>query len=394
MLRSQNIKSTPLISVIVPIYNKKDYLQRCIKSILKQEYKNFELLLIDDGSTDNSGEICDFYAQKDSRIRVMHQINSGVSKARNTGLAMTKGDYIFFIDPDDYISSKLFKDTIDILHKSNAEIVLFGVQTTNGQNILKTDNLNKISQMPLEKLKIYLSCVGMWEVWRKAYKKCIWNNVQFMDIMRTCEDVYITPEIMKKVNHFAFLHNTYYFWERQPHGSLMQSRTAYTYYEEFIAWKHHIVNDNYQSKNYGRICNFRCLESAVRAISRNKKDHTLNNIDISNLSEFLNENGYSVKRPLSLLMYYFSLMKYIEIDKIMPQGTSEKRKIMKQSIKLYLINNRYDILNDDQKMELNKIIKENSNLNVEIIYKLMLWCIRHNKDKILNISGYLLSKKV
>lgn len=95
-----------MISVIIPIYNTEKYLHRCIESVLNQSYKNFELLLINDGSKDRSGDICDEYAKKDNRIKVFHKINGRVSSARNLGLDNAKGDYICFIDADDYVGER------------------------------------------------------------------------------------------------------------------------------------------------------------------------------------------------------------------------------------------------------------------------------------------------
>lgn len=103
-----------MISVIVPIYNVEKYLPTCIESILNQTYKDLEVLLIDDGSTDNSGRICDEYAQRDSRCIAIHQSNKGVATVRNTGLNQATGDYITFIDSDDYIHPQM----IEILYKS------------------------------------------------------------------------------------------------------------------------------------------------------------------------------------------------------------------------------------------------------------------------------------
>ncbi len=97
--------STPCISVIVPVYNTEKFLYKCIESIIKQTFSDLELILVDDGSTDNSGAICDEYAKADSRVRVFHQENGGVSKARNVGIDNAKGEYITFVDSDDYIAS-------------------------------------------------------------------------------------------------------------------------------------------------------------------------------------------------------------------------------------------------------------------------------------------------
>ena len=101
----------PLISVIVPVYNVEEYLPKCLESIINQTYKNLEIILVDDGSTDNSGIICEDYAEKDKRIKVVHQTNLGISAARNAGLDLCSGDYITFVDSDDYIEC----DEIEVL---------------------------------------------------------------------------------------------------------------------------------------------------------------------------------------------------------------------------------------------------------------------------------------
>ena len=103
------------VSIIVPVYNVEKYVERCIESIIKQSYKNLEIILIDDGSKDNSGKICDEYAEKDNRIKVIHKKNGGLSDARNTGLNIADGEYICFIDSDDYIHKDLVKDNLEKL---------------------------------------------------------------------------------------------------------------------------------------------------------------------------------------------------------------------------------------------------------------------------------------
>ena len=105
----------PELSVIVPVYNAEKYLHKCVDSILNQTYRDFELLLVDDGSPDQCGRICDAYAAQDPRVKVIHKPNGGVSEARNVGLDQAKGNYISFIDPDDWVETDLFRSTIDCL---------------------------------------------------------------------------------------------------------------------------------------------------------------------------------------------------------------------------------------------------------------------------------------
>ena len=116
------MKKNNLISIIVPIYNVEKYLKKCIDSIINQTYKNLEIILVDDGSPDNCGKICDEYAKKDNRIKVIHKENGGVSSARNVGVENATGEYIGFVDSDDYIEKDMYEVLINNLKKENADI--------------------------------------------------------------------------------------------------------------------------------------------------------------------------------------------------------------------------------------------------------------------------------
>ena len=116
-------QTTPLISIIVPVYKVEQYLHRCINSILAQTFENFELILVDDGSPDNCGKICDEYAQKDNRIKVIHQKNSGTIIARNAGIKIATGKYLGFVDSDDYIKPQMYEKLYNCISSDNYDIV-------------------------------------------------------------------------------------------------------------------------------------------------------------------------------------------------------------------------------------------------------------------------------
>lgn len=116
---------TPEISIIVPVYQVEKYLPRCLNSILMQTFADFELILVDDGSTDNSGVICDIYAEKDKRIRVFHQQNTGVSSARNVGIDVAQGKYIGFVDADDWVDTEMLKELHDVINNNKCEMIIF-----------------------------------------------------------------------------------------------------------------------------------------------------------------------------------------------------------------------------------------------------------------------------
>jgi glycosyltransferase involved in cell wall biosynthesis len=122
------------LSIIVPVYNVKDYLERCVNSIQLQSFKDFELLLVDDGSTDGSGEMCNGFAEKDSRIRVIHKQNSGQSSARNVGIKQAKGEFITFVDSDDWLESEMYQLMFASIEKNNADIVISRLQMVNAPN--------------------------------------------------------------------------------------------------------------------------------------------------------------------------------------------------------------------------------------------------------------------
>ena len=112
------------ISIIVPVYQAEKYISKCIESIVNQTYKNLEIILIDDGSTDRSGEICDEYGKKDNRIVVVHNKNKGVSVARNCGLDIATGDYITFVDSDDYIDLQMYSEMMKVVEKYSCDVVM------------------------------------------------------------------------------------------------------------------------------------------------------------------------------------------------------------------------------------------------------------------------------
>lgn len=118
------IKNEKLISVIIPVYNIEKYIFKCLSSVASQKYTNLEIIVVDDGSTDNSGEICDMFAAGDNRIKIIHQKNAGLSAARNAGIDASKGEYIGFIDGDDYIDKMMYYEMIHIIEQNDADMVI------------------------------------------------------------------------------------------------------------------------------------------------------------------------------------------------------------------------------------------------------------------------------
>ncbi len=184
----------PLISVIVPVYNVEKYLDRCVESIVSQTYKNLEIILVDDGSPDNCPEMCDAWAEKDSRIKVIHKENGGVSSARNAALDIAGGEYIGFVDSDDYIESNMFEVLLKNLIDNNADISVCGYQI-NDENDGEF-NVRTVSQSDALKLV----CIGDYKygvLWNKLYKKSILKNIKMLNFV-CCEDLIFNYYAIKK----------------------------------------------------------------------------------------------------------------------------------------------------------------------------------------------------
>ena len=196
----------PIISIIVPVYNSEKYLCRCIDSILNQTFSDFELLLIDDGSTDGSGIICDEYAKKDSRIRVFHKKNGGVSSARNLGIDNAKGEWITFCDSDDWVYPN-WLENYDVYYNSNYDLIsqgfetdkpLFGIGENKGKYTYYVEFDNEISKV----IEQYNKSETIGFLWIKLFKSEIIckNNMLFDERLKRGEDhVFIFKYLLKSL---------------------------------------------------------------------------------------------------------------------------------------------------------------------------------------------------
>ncbi|MGN1420916.1 MAG: glycosyltransferase family 2 protein [Eubacterium sp.] len=189
----------PLISVIVPVYNTEKYLDRCVESIVNQTYNNLEIILVDDGSPDNSPAMCNAWAEKDSRIKVIHKENGGAASSRNAGLDIATGDYIGFVDGDDYAELNMYEILSDILEKNKADIAVCGYHINNEENV--DSNIHTVSQ--LDSLKKI--CVGDYKygvLWNKLFKRELVIDVR-MPNFKCCEDLVFNYYSFKNAENIA-----------------------------------------------------------------------------------------------------------------------------------------------------------------------------------------------
>ncbi|EKY29019.1 glycosyltransferase [Clostridium celatum] len=196
-----------LISIIIPVYNVQKYLNKCIESAINQTMKDIEILLINDGSTDKSGEICDYYAKSDSRIRVIHKENEGVSSARNIGLDLATGQWIAFLDSDDWIEENMYEILYENAIKQKVDICAcnFEYFTKDNISLYNKDLMNGLEGIYTSKEFMDFIYEGQHKnalcvcIWNKIYKKSIFNNLRFINSIHEDEQI-CTQIYSKKLN--------------------------------------------------------------------------------------------------------------------------------------------------------------------------------------------------
>lgn len=210
------------ISVIIPIYNVSDYVNECIESVLAQTYSNLEIILVDDGSTDGSGKICDCYAEKDNRIVVCHKENGGLSDARNYALDRCTGDYVSFVDGDDCIRRDMYEVMLRTLKKTKAQIAACSFERVYSK--WKFDG-NEIDELKYEVLSGTESMNNIDKVlvvaWNKLYERSVFATKRY-PIGRIHEDEFIIHELFYECSRVAYLPIPFYFY-RDRGGSILNS---------------------------------------------------------------------------------------------------------------------------------------------------------------------------
>lgn len=217
-----------LISVIVPIYKVEKYLKKCIDSIINQTYKNLEIILVDDGSPDNCPKICDEYANQDSRVRVIHKENGGLSDARNAGMEAATGECILFVDSDDWIKPRMIEDMHCRMIEDNSDLVSSGViwVDENGDEI-RTVTVNENCIFNSEQAMAALINDGKLKqhVWNKLYKADLIKNIPF-DKGKYHEDVYWSYKAIGEAQRVSIEKNSYYYYVQRSESIMGEKYSA------------------------------------------------------------------------------------------------------------------------------------------------------------------------
>lgn len=209
------MSNLPLISIIVPVYNAQKFLNRCVDSLISQTYENIEIILVNDGSKDDSGAICDSFAQKDSRVKVIHKENGGVSSARNLGLDTATGEYIAFVDADDYVDKDMYKKLYDNAVSTGSDISMcsYALEDKEGNIIDKSNNSELFEFTRSEMVKhMLMQKLYTCSPWNKLLKADTINNIRFDTHVLHNEDLLFIYQAMKNCNKAVFMDKPLYFY--------------------------------------------------------------------------------------------------------------------------------------------------------------------------------------
>lgn len=295
-----------MISVIVPIYNSGKYLKKCIESIVNQTYKDLEIILVDDGSVDKSGSICDEYADKDKRIKVVHQENKGLSAARNAGLRIAKGEYITFIDSDDYIEHDTYECVFSAINKYDSDLIFFREKSVNesGETIYisgdaPTGKIYEISHADAVDLVVGRQINGMCD---KVYKQEILKDLFFKEGYMYGEDFMYNLVALTRVKTVSYVDEIKYSYVSNSssvtHRSFNANSFDQIYFKDEVA---RIVGENFPQ--HLEVCKKRAFLARLR-VCRPIYNENLQKQYKEKLNEFdgyMRMNFKSVQKQMSVL---------------------------------------------------------------------------------------------
>ena len=288
----------PLVSIVVPVYKAEDYIGKCIESLQNQTYSNLQIILIEDGSPDNSGQICDDYAEKDNRITVIHHdYNMGVSKTRNDGLAIVKGKYIAFVDGDDYVAPTMIEDCLSTIQKEQVDVVVFDIAvlengTITPRHMDKRHFVNiKTAYTALieDKIPNYLC--------NKFFKATAWKEIRLKE-NTDFEDLMIMPLVFKNLSSVYYLQKVLYFYNCDNENSITSNWSAKSKYGLFCSYLYRQpLAEELGMKDFVRYCRHRAIRSAVGGIGFNLAKPELQEQQVEHMLDYLRLEEQSSDMP-------------------------------------------------------------------------------------------------
>ena len=316
------------ISIIVPVYNVEEYLSNCIESILNQTFKNFELILVNDGSTDKSLDICKYYKNIDNRIYIINKKNGGLSSARNAGLEIARGKYIGFVDSDDYIHPQMYELLYNEIIKNKADISLCEfkkVSDFNKEELLDKDSLNqKVETLNNKEALFKLGESGSVIyviVCNKLYKKSLFKNIKFKEGI-IHEDEYIIHRLLYHAKKLVYINEKLYFY-LQREGSIMNKRLTINSVDYLLACSDRVrffyekdlvqLKDKWQKFYLWEF--FTNYSELYKNYNGNKKLKIIRKDFIQLLKILLKDKNYPLKEKISWIIFAINPDIYYKILK-------------------------------------------------------------------------------
>lgn len=312
-----------LISVIIPVYNTEKYLNKCVETVTQQTINNIEILLIDDGSTDNSGKLCDEWANRDSRIRVFHKPNEGLSATRNYGLKHAKGNYVAWVDSDDYVAPFFVEKLYNKLIDNDADMSMCNFYGLQG-DILTFDGASRIfdaTYTSKQFMEMVYTTGFFCVIWNKMAKKEAFYNVLF-PVGRRFEDASVMRRLAENCNKIVVFDEPLYYYRRHEASITMKKRSKQEedqYLMEYCKWVEddiEIYKENFDEKLCAKaskcICNaiimhYRNLERAAKKKYKKKYDSYVKSIL---------KNDESFKAKVKYMWAYVNIDFYIWMRKV------------------------------------------------------------------------------
>lgn len=281
-----------LITIIIPIYQVEKYLRKCLDSVLSQTYKNLEIILVDDGSPDKCPQICDDYANKDKRIKVIHKKNGGMSDARNVAMKIATGKYIGFIDSDDYIKSDMYEVLYEDLKKTNSDVSICNYKKVfENQKSNDDENNKEIFEYDTEEaLRLLIENEFGNYAWNKLYRKDILNNIQFPE-GKKMEDLAVMYKIFEKAKKVVYTNKVeYYYIQRKDSilGNIDLKLTEDLCY--FVTERY-----NYMNEKYPKLHDVLCKDRIKFTFIYHKNICLLNKKNIYDQKKYLQEYDFFKK---------------------------------------------------------------------------------------------------
>lgn len=278
-----------LISIVVPVYNVEGYVRRCFESVTNQTWKDFEVIVIDDGSMDKSGEICDEYAQKDTRFKVFHQSNQGIGKARLGGIQKAVGKYVVWADADDWLEPSLLERLVKCIREKESDIVVYGAANVNNK-VITSKILWKDLTIDGWRRETIIS--GQSVVWNFMSKRSLYEDVNLPEAVHLSgEDGYLTITLFFKAKSVSYINEVLYFHFVGNPNSVTHTMNAKKYYAHCYLWNYRREMAQMYDPLKIDYCAVRALSNGVKAFCLSLAVPELDEVQLKEIDSILQHNS-------------------------------------------------------------------------------------------------------